>query len=148
MNEGKIWVDHTTLSASCFGAGWQPGRNWAAGVTLSSLENAVAKDQAFKWALVSLFRSPMLSFATLPVVSQGKVKPLLSSTLLAHSDESCSVNLHFYTHTYSFWNHGNSSSIFKTHKHEPSLGIRVCLGLAGSCELLMSKRSTNPTWGY
>lgn len=146
-------VDHATLSPSCFGAGWQPGRNWAAGVTLSSLENAVAKDQVFnKLALVSLFGSPMLSFATMPLVSQAKAKPLLpptlpAPTLPAHSHQSCSVNLHIYTHTYSFWNHGNSSSAFKAHKHEPSLSIRVCLGLARPCELLMSKKSTNPTEG-
>lgn len=44
-------------------------------MTLSSLEKAVAKDQAFKLALVSLFGSPMLSFATLIVVSQAKLPP-------------------------------------------------------------------------
>lgn len=145
MNKGKMWVDHATLSPSCFWAGWQSGRNWAAGVTLSSLENAVAKDQVFnKLALVSLFGSPMSSFATMLLVSQAKAKPLLPPTLPAHSHQSCSVNLHIYTRTYSFWNHGNSSSAFKAHKHEPSLSIRVCLGLARPCELLMSKKSTNP----
>lgn len=84
MNKGQMSVNHATLSPSCFGAGWQPGRNWAAGVTLSSLENAVAKDQVFnKLALVSLFGSPMLSFATMPLVSQAKAKPLLPPTLPA-----------------------------------------------------------------
>lgn len=50
-------------------------------MALSSLENAIAKDQAFKLALVSLFGSPMLSFATLPVVSQAKAKLLLPPCL-------------------------------------------------------------------
>lgn len=68
---------------------------------LSSLENAVTKDQAFKLVLVSLFGSPVLSFATMPVVSQEKAKPLLPPTLPAHSVQSCSVNLHIYTHTAS-----------------------------------------------
>lgn len=66
MKEKCEWIP--PVSPSCSGA---------AGVTLGSLEDVVAKDQAFKFALESPFGSLMLSFTISPVASQTKAKPPL-----------------------------------------------------------------------
>lgn len=114
----------TLVPPSCCGAGCQPCRS------ISSLEDAVADDQAFKFASVSPFGSLTLSFATLPAVSQEKAKPLLLHDHCLHILTNLVPFLWIFIQTCTA---SETSvihpSIFVAHKHKASFGIGVCLRL-------------------
>lgn len=113
MKEKCEWIP--PVSPSCSGA---------AGVTLGSLEDVVAKDQAFKFALESPFGSLMLSFTIPPVASQTKAKPPLLH------DHCLPILTHLVPFPYIFIRTHTASETIVIHpfafigqKHEASLGI-------------------------
>ena len=101
-------------------------------MTLSSLEDVVAKDQAFKFVSVSPFGSLKPSFATLPAVSQTKAKPPLLHDhcvpILTNLAPFIRIFIQTCTAAETIAIHPSTSI---GHKHEASLGIGVCLRLTG-----------------
>lgn len=97
-------------------------------MTLRSLEDVLAKDQAFKFASVSPVGSLTLSFAMLPAVSQTKAKPLL----LHGRCLPILTNLVPFVHVFIQTRTASETiaihpSAFIGHKHEASLGVGVCM---------------------